>query len=1342
MTAVRTSTGAAAGWVTARWTAAAAAVSGAMARMRLASAAALTGLAGMATNGQKALHALRTASLGLLAVFGLAAFAAAKFDKAMAEVRAVTDGSAQDMAKLSQAALLAGRTTMYTASQAARAEAELARAGIATADIIGGALKGSLDLAASGQLDLGESAVISAQAMNAFKLEGRDVGHIADVISAGAGKSATNVHAMGLAFRMSALVANQTGLSLEQTVGTLSLFAQNALVGSDAGTSLKVMLQRLVPQSKEAAAMMDKLGFSAYDSQGNFVGLSELAARLKTSFGQLTPEARNAAMATIFGADAVRSATILYEAGAEGVNTWVAAVDDTGYATRVAATMTDNLAGDLKRLRGALETALIQSGSAANSVLRSMAQTLTDVVKWYAALPPGVQQTVTALSGLLGMAGLIGAGLLLMLPRIMTVRRELIALGLTGARVRGMLMGLGRLGLVVGGLAALSFGVKSLMDQFEEAPPNVAKLANSLVDLGQKGKVAGELSKTFGKDLDGFGQAVQRIAHPTGWERTVGVLEYLRQFGSDDVGLTRATDKVKSMDEALASLVQSGSPDVAAQAFRRMAREAEAQGTSTEKLKTLLPQYSEALAGMDTQQKLAAGGQKQLGAEASMTTDELQDQRSAADKLKDSLQALNGLNITSAEQEISFRGSLHSLTEAVKENGHSLDVTSEKGRAVKSAFLDAASAASAHAQAVADQKGSVEAGNAVLEQDIAVLKRTMAAAGFSESAIRSLTDAYANVPASKETTVRAPGAQSTIAELEAVKGKVHGVPGGKSITVKTLSAAAVAALEAVGFKTRTLPDKSVVVTVPTGGPISSVGAIQGAINSLRGRTITNYVETINRESFLTVPLLKRDGGIVDYYADGGMRERHTAQIAPAGAMRVWAEPETGGESYIPLALSKRPRSRRIAEETVRRLGGGPIQWYASGGINGISYSPTGAPALGGVSDPKQRVDRLVADLREAWKEYHEAQAELAKVRKDKKHTKAQLRSAEKKLERERQDVFRINTELGQSKTAQAPTSFNMRNYQVQLTKSLAATERWRANLGKVGARGGEEIRSILEGMGEDGYGLVNSLAGASSKQFKDITDKLKKTAGLAKASLADFNKQVDQSNTRGAQFAADLQSLAARGYGNLAQQLAAQGDQTAMDLARQAATAKPADLARLNSTLGKAGQVLTGDDLADSLTVLSALRARPGAGIAEIAAAGVDFATLRTLVPRMLAQINKLPEAYKATFLRQWAGQGGVKAMATGGILTGRSPVVLAGERGPESYIPLNGSDRSRMLLGRTARLMGYQMVPAGRYGQRAQTSPAVARQEARDLVINLYGAKQTSAEQARDLARHLSFVG
>lgn len=942
----------AAGFAASRWAAAGAAISGAFGSMRLAAFAAGASILGVATEGKKTLEVLRTASLGLVAVFGLAALSAAKFEKAMSEVRAVTGGNAKDMKALSQAALDAGQATVYSATQAANAEAELARAGISTADIVGGALKGSLDLAASGQLALGDSAIISAQAMNAFKLSGRDVGHIADVISAGAGKSATNVHDMGMAFRQAALLSSQTGLSLEQTVGTLALFAQNALTGSDAGTSLKVMLQRLVPQSKEAANMMDTLGFSAYDAQGNFIGLSALADNMKSSFSQLTPEARNAAMATIFGSDAVRAATILYQAGAQGVDQWVSSVNDVGYASRVASTMTDNLAGDLERLKGALETALISSGSSANGVLRDMARTLTSVVNWYSQLSPGVQSSVTIMAGLVGIVGLVGSSLLLMLPRIMAVRAELVALGVTAARVRTAMMGLGQLSIVVAGMAAAAYGIRKLTDEFKAAPPNVTRMADSLVDLAQKGQAAGELTKTFGKDLDGFGEAVARIAHPGGLDRVEDFFSTFDPAASGGPSLERAREKVKALDDALKGLVQSGATQEAAAAFNKMAAEAEKQGTSTEKLRTLLPQYSEALTATDTQSKLTATSQKILGDSSALTADQMKDERSEAEKLTDALKMLNGSAISVAEKEIAFQGSLHDLTDAVKENGHSLDVTTEKGRAVKGAFLDAAQAAMAHAEAVSEQSGTIDAGNAVLEQDIQVLKRQMIQAGFSTQAINDLIGKYAQMPVAVTTEIKADTAKA-VTDLQGVQAEIRKT-NGKSVTIDALTAQAEKNLKDLGFSVKRLPDGHVTVSIPTGPPSAAVSAIQGRINSITGRTIgvgvylkaTSWDQDANGVPDLIQS--RRNGGLVSRYASGGAVHRYPTGGAVVG-------PGTGTSDSIPALISNGEFVIKAA--SVRQFGVGLFDQLNAGRMPTYSGRPASRFGTGGGGQPVQQITK-------------------------------------------------------------------------------------------------------------------------------------------------------------------------------------------------------------------------------------------------------------------------------------------------------------------------------------------------------------------------------------------------
>ncbi|MCW2902566.1 MAG: phage tail tape measure protein, partial [Streptosporangiaceae bacterium] len=278
------------------------------------------------------------------------------------------------------------------------------------------------------------------------------------------------------------------------------------------------------------------------------------------------------------------------------------------------------------------------------------------------------------------------------------------------------------------------------------------------------------------------------------------------------------------------------------------------------------------------------------------------------------------------------------------------------------------------------------------------------------------------------------------------------------------------------------------------------------------------------------------------------------------------------------------------------------------------------------------------------------------------------------------------------------------------------------------------IESILENMGQDGAALVTALGKANNKQFKAITDNLLKTAGIARATLADFNKQVNASTKTNAQFASDLQKLAASGYGDLAQALAAQGDDAAVALAHQAAGSSKG-AASANKAVKANAATLTGTDLTNALTLLSTLKGKSGAGIADVIAAGLDWPTIAALAPKIASQIKSVP-GYNA-FVQQVKGQG--IAMAQGGILN--APTVLAGERGPEAYIPLNNSARSRGILSATAAAFGSHVVPASRFTSGGYDNRPVVREGDRITNITLNGAKQSSAEQAADLVRHLSFV-
>ena len=143
---------------------------------------------------------------------------------------------------------------------------------------------------------------------------------------------------------------------MQETTGTLAAFANAGMIGSDAGTSLKTMLQRLASPTDKAQTLMDELGINVYDANGKFIGLAGAAGQLQNGLSGLSQQERNAALNTIFGADAVRAANVLYEQGAEGIDDWTKAVNQSGYAADLAAKKNDNLKGDLENLSGSFES--------------------------------------------------------------------------------------------------------------------------------------------------------------------------------------------------------------------------------------------------------------------------------------------------------------------------------------------------------------------------------------------------------------------------------------------------------------------------------------------------------------------------------------------------------------------------------------------------------------------------------------------------------------------------------------------------------------------------------------------------------------------------------------------------------------------------------------------------------------------------------------------------------------------------------------------------------------------------------------------------------------------------
>jgi TP901 family phage tail tape measure protein len=331
-----------------------------------------------------AMVGVATVVYGVIRIFGDAVATIKEFDKGLSRIKALGGEYEASIKALGEAARTAGTEFGISAMEGLQAIEALAKAGVSAGDIMAGGLRGSLTLAAAGQLEVGEASEIAAKAMTQFGLSGKDIPRLADLLAASAGKATGEVQDIGQALSQAGLVANQFGLSVEETIGTLTAFASAGLLGSDAGTSLRTMLLRLANPSTEAAEAMKRMGIAAYDAEGQFVGLESLAGQLKSNLQDLTQAERDKTLATIFGSDAIRAANVLYSQGAQGVAEYTEKVNELGYAQEVARKQTDNWAGDLDKASTAWNNFVLSIDKGAgpiSGVMRWLTQKFTTLVE-------------------------------------------------------------------------------------------------------------------------------------------------------------------------------------------------------------------------------------------------------------------------------------------------------------------------------------------------------------------------------------------------------------------------------------------------------------------------------------------------------------------------------------------------------------------------------------------------------------------------------------------------------------------------------------------------------------------------------------------------------------------------------------------------------------------------------------------------------------------------------------------------------------------------------------------------------------------------------------------------
>lgn len=755
------------------------------AAMTRAGSTARTVASGMENTGRKsALIASGMTAAGLaVAAFGVAAVKmAADFDQQMSTVQANTGATSAQMDQLRAAAIEAGASTVYSATDSADAINDLGKAGMSVTDILNGGLTGALNLAASDGMAVGDAAEYMANALSMFHLKGSQASQVADTLAAGAGKAVGNVSDFGEALNNCGAQANSFGMNVQETTGVLALFAQNGTIGAEAGTQLNSMLMKLAAPSAEASNTMKELGISAYDAQHHFVGMANFAGQLQKAEKNLTDEQRNQANATIFGSYAIKAANYLYEAGESGVNKWTKAVSESGYAAEQAAAKNNNLKGDLENLSGSMESLMISVGEGAQGPLRKMVQGLDTLVDAFAGLPSGAQQTLVVMASLAGVFGAVHktAGNLNGSTSTMAnniglaidpIQRVKTALGSAqtafqmfkessrsaSEQMEAFGTSASKAQLKTAGFKAVGGSVMSLLGGPWGIALTVAGAAlSAFVSHQQKAKEAAEqlqsalesgsnISETIAGAYQDMSSGGVKL---TTWLDKAGIslTDMASAAMGNEAALKRVNKQIKEIDKP-------GIGSTAASAIKKALKEEskaydDASKKANEKSKA-------AKNAVDADGKSASAAKEAASANKDLA-DSASDASEQIDDLVKSLFGLESGNLTADQAVDQLNQKIGELSKTCEDNGvvfdqsgNLLDRFSEEGTKTKQALEDIASSAQNAAEKILKQgestgfsSGEIERANGVLQDARDAIIRQAEASGMSEQAANALADRW------------------------------------------------------------------------------------------------------------------------------------------------------------------------------------------------------------------------------------------------------------------------------------------------------------------------------------------------------------------------------------------------------------------------------------------------------------------------------------------------------------------------------------------------------------------------------------------------------------------------
>ncbi|HHT7777288.1 phage tail tape measure protein [Pasteurella multocida] len=382
----------------------------------------------------------------------------AEFSRVIALTRLDKNKNAEQINALREQAKQLGATTSFTSTDVAAGQGYLAMAGFNDNQILK-SMPSILNMTKAADMEMGRVSDISSDILSGFKKSADDMTNVSDVLTLTFTTSNTNLELLGDSMKYVGPIATKTGQEFETMAAMVGLLGNVGIKGSQAGTSLRSMLNRLAGPPKSAAKALKKLNVQAKDAKGNLRPVTDILADIAAKSKKYGNADQMSFFKDIFGEEAATAAAeLITQSGEDGIRKYAEMLKNaSGTSAKVAETMADNLQGDLKNLESAREALGISVFDQNNTLLRGFTASLTEMLRgmneWIKANPElakTIFKLITFTALFLGGLSTLGLILVTIIGPLAATKLAFTVLGIKGFGAIGLLTkGLGLLKMAI-----------------------------------------------------------------------------------------------------------------------------------------------------------------------------------------------------------------------------------------------------------------------------------------------------------------------------------------------------------------------------------------------------------------------------------------------------------------------------------------------------------------------------------------------------------------------------------------------------------------------------------------------------------------------------------------------------------------------------------------------------------------------------------------------------------------------------------------------------------------------------------------------------------------------------